>query len=72
MSDNKALRRVQAARQALIKAQADYPQAIHDALGAGHGSDEVASAAGVSRQALYKTLRKTYGPRKDSGVTGKS
>lgn len=64
MTDNRALRKVQAARAALVKAQRDYPEAIHDALGAGHGSDDVAKAAGVSRQALYKTLRKTYGPRK--------
>jgi DNA-binding phage protein len=63
MTDNRALRRVTAARQAITEADQTYAQALRSALTT-HPSDEVARAAGVTRSAMYKTLRKTFGPRK--------
>lgn len=63
MTDNRALRKVQAARQALIKAQRDYPQALREALEV-HTRQEVANAAGVTPSAMYKVLRTAFGPRK--------
>lgn len=69
MTDTRALKRVTAARAALEKAQRDYPEALKVALEA-HSRQEVAQAAGVTPSAMYKTLRKTYGPRKSVGSSG--
>ena len=68
MTDNRALRRVTQARAALIAAQKAYPEALRSALET-HGSNEVAQAAGVTRSAMYKSLRTAFGPRK--GITDK-
>lgn len=65
MTDRSALRKVTAARSALIAAQKAYPLALKTALET-CGSDEVAAAAGVTRSAMYKALKKAFGPRKES------
>ena len=46
-----------------------YVEAIKIALDAGCSRDEVCAAAGVSPQALYRSLRGVYGPRRQRKET---
>jgi DNA-binding phage protein len=51
-------------REEADQAHANYLHAIKMALDHGAGKQEVARAAGVTPSAMYKSLRKVYGPRK--------
>jgi len=59
-----ALLDVKGARAARDQAQRDYVQAMSAALDVGWSKNEVAEAAGITPSAVYKALRKVYGPRK--------
>ena len=50
------LERVASARIWKEECATEWRNAIRDARGAGHSAEEVAQAAGVSRQAIYKLL----------------